>query len=405
MKTKQNINDNDKDNSLIYKNYNINYENDNYNLSLNIMVNNINLILKKINKSINFYYKTKLNSRILSEKLKLNDIKYQNNDLLSEFFDEAYKDKKLYINKIDKDKIYLIIGKSKLFKYEIDLNKEFINNDSLYFNNEILDLNNQIKEIKKNMNKKEDDIKNIINEKDNEISNLNRKIDEITLKLSEKEKNDEEKINKLTNLIKEQKEEICSLRNNIYELNEFKKEMNILSKKYISNLDSSIIDNNIYNSTIKNWINPNMKIRANLLYKLSRDGPEISTFHEKCDHKGPTLTLFHLKIGDKIGFYVDDSFDTTSEWKKNIFNFMFNLTQNQVYHKTFFDKISFYCKGNCGPSVNGLGCNPDVNLNYIYHSANSIGNSFDNGTNILPSGNIEKEYEVIETEIFQIIKS
>ena len=286
MKANQNIYGDDKDNNLIYKNYNINYENDNYNLSLNIMVNNINLILKKINKSINFYYQTKLNSRLLSEKFQLNDIKNQDNNLLFKFFDEAYKNKKIYINKIDDDKINLIIGKSKSFKYEIDLNKEFINNDNLYFNNVILDLNDQIKEIKMNMNKKEDDIKNIINEKDYEISNLNRKIDEISLKLNEKEKNDEEKINRLTNLIKEQREEICSLRNNINELKEFKKEMNILSKEYISNLDSSIIDNNKYNSTLKNWINPNMKIRANLLYKLSRDGPEISTFHDLCDNKG-----------------------------------------------------------------------------------------------------------------------
>jgi len=155
--------------------------------------------------------------------------------------------------------------------------------------------------------------------------------------LNEKEKNDEEKINRLNNIIKEQKEEIYNLRKNINELNEFKKEMDILSKNYISNLDSSIMDNNTYNSTLKNWINPNMKIRANLLYKLSRDGPEISTFHKLCDNKGPTLTLFHLKMGDKIGFYVDDSFDSTSGWKIDIFNFMFNLTQNQIYHKTFFN--------------------------------------------------------------------
>jgi hypothetical protein len=344
-----------------------------------------------------------LNSRLLSEKLKLNDIKYQKNDLLSQFFDEAYKDKKIYIKNIDSDKIYLIIQKSKLSEYEIDLNKEFINNDNLYFNSVILDLNNQIKEIKMNMNKKEDDIKNIINEKDTEISNLNKKIDEIALKLDEKGKNDEEKINRLNNLIKEQKEEICNLRKNINELNEFKKEMNILSKDYISNLDSSIIDNNKYNSTLKNWINPNMKIRANLLYKLSRDGPEISTFHELCDNKGPTLTLFHLKIGDKIGFYVDDSFDSTSGWKKNIFNFMFNLTQNQIYRKTFFDNASFYCFSNCGPSVNGLGCNPGLKLNIIYHSAESIDRCFEKGSEILPSGNKETEYRVIEMEIFQII--
>ena len=256
-----------------------------------------------------------------------------------------------------------------------------------------------------NMDKKEDDIMNIINEKDNEISILNKKIDEISHKFNEKEKNDEEVIKRLTNLIKKQKKEICSLKNNIKELNEFKNEMNILSKNYILNLDSCIIDNNTYNSTLKNWINPNMKIRANLLYKLSRDGPEISTFHKLCDNKGPTLTLFHLKIGDKIGFYVDDSFDSISEWKKDIFNFMFNLTQNKKYSNTLFSRDSFFCKSNCGPSVNGLGCNPDVNLNFIYHSANVIDCLFINGANILPSGNIEKEYEVIETEIFQIIKN
>ena len=405
MKVKKNIYDDDKDNSIIFKNYNINYGNENYNLSLNIMVNDINLIIKKINKTINFYYQAKLNSRLLSEKLKLEDIKYQNNDLLSKFLDEAYKNKKININKIDSDKIYLIIDKSDLFKYEIDLNKEFINVDNLYFNSAISDLNNQIKQIKMNMDKKEDDIMNIINEKDNEISILNKKIDEISHKFNEKEKNDEEVIKRLTNLIKKQKKEICSLKNNIKELNEFKNEMNILSKNYILNLDSSIIDNNTYNSTLKNWINPNMKIRANLLYKLSRDGPEISTFHKLCDNKGPTLTLFHLKIGDKIGFYVDDSFDSISEWKKDIFNFMFNLTQNKKYSNTLFSRDSFFCKSNCGPSVNGLGCNPDVNLNFIYHSANVIDCLFINGANILPSGNIEKKYEVIETEIFQIIKN
>ena len=49
MEIKQNIYDDDKDNILIYKNYYINYGNDNYNLSLNIMVNYINLIINKIN--------------------------------------------------------------------------------------------------------------------------------------------------------------------------------------------------------------------------------------------------------------------------------------------------------------------------------------------------------------------
>ena len=209
------------------------------------------------------------------------------------------------------------------------------------------------------------------------------------------EKKNEELINNL-------KQEISNLKNNNNELNTFKKEAEFILKNYISNLDRIIIDNNNYNSTLKNWINPNKKIKANLLYRLSRDGAEISTFHELCDNKGPTLTLFHLKMGDKIGFYVDDSFDSNSGWKKNIFNFMFNLNQNQKYNKTFFDKNSFFCQRNCGHSVNCLWCGPDVKFNFIYHSANAIDNSFINGSKLLPSENIEKEYEVAEIEIFQI---
>ena len=34
--------------------------------------------------------------------------------------------------------------------------------------------------------------------------------------------------------------------------------------------------------TLKNWINPNMKIKAELLYRMSRDGIEVETFHNLC---------------------------------------------------------------------------------------------------------------------------
>ena len=248
------------------------------------------------------------------------------------------------------------------------------------------DIIKKIKEIYLSMNKKEDDLKNIINEKDIIINEMNNKI------------------NELFTVINEQKEEILFLKNNIKELNEHKNIMDYLLKNYISNLDSLIIDNNNYNSTLKNWIDPNSNIKANLLYRLSRDGPEISTFHKLCDNKGPTLNLFHLKMGEKIGFFIKDSYDSISGWKNEPNTFIFNLNQNQKYNKnTFSINPTYYCISNCGPSANGLGCNPDVNLNYIYHSADVIDNIFINGTKLLPSENIEKEYEVIECEIFQII--
>ena len=69
---------------------------------------------------------------------------------------------------------------------------------------------------------------------------------------------------------------------------------------------------------------------------------------------------------------------------------------------------------NCGPSANCLGCNDMVNLKYIYLS-NNINSVFKKGNKILPNIDeddeyeyekkemIETEYEVLETEIFQII--
>ena len=76
------------------------------------------------------------------------------------------------------------------------------------------------------------------------------------------------------------------------------------------------------------------KIKANLLYRLSRDGPEISTFHKLCDNKGATLTLIHVKnIEDKIGFFVNSSFDSVSEWKQDENSFLFNLNKNKKYQK------------------------------------------------------------------------
>ena len=237
------------------------------------------------------------------------------------------------------------------------------------------------------------------------------KIRDAFFELKEIIKSDKDLIKELTSLVKDQKEKISELTKKVDELNilkneftEYKKEISYILKFYISNLDSLIANNINYNSALKYWINPNERIKVNLLYRLSRDGPEISTFHRLCDNKGPVLTLFHLKNGSKIGFFVNDSFDSSSGWKKATNCFLFNLEKNQQF-KFLGNASTHLCKNNCGPSVNGLGCNPDVTLKYIYHSVqnNIIDKIFENGSKILPSKQgKEVEYEVTETEIFQV---
>lgn len=213
-----------------------------------------------------------------------------------------------------------------------------------------------------------------------------------------------EKIDKdLIKQILELQNEIDSLKEQIVELNKFKSY--IVSKNTINNLDSYIVGNNFdYIYLLKNWINPFNEIEANLLYKMSRDGPESYTFHKLCDNKGATLSLFSLKEGYKIGFYISESFDSNSGWKNDEKCFIFNLNQKKQYKR----KLNLYCgiyynKFDCGPSVNRLGCRDDSNLKFLYILSN-LNEIFENGNKILPIKTEITQYEVQEVEIFQIVE-
>ena len=153
------------------------------------------------------------------------------------------------------------------------------------------------------------------------------KIKEIIFELKENEIKENEKIKKLTDLIRQQNEEISKLKKEIIDLKEFKEEFSFLSSCFILNLDSLIITDINNNSILKNWINPNNKIKANLLYRLSRDGAEINTYHNLCDNKGSTLHLFFLKMGEIVGFFANESIDSVSGWKKDPKCFIFNLSK------------------------------------------------------------------------------
>ena len=42
---------------------------------------------------------------------------------------------------------------------------------------------------------------------------------------------------------------------------------------------------------LDDWLLENTEKKYNLLYKLTRDGDGCSTFHSKCDGKGPTIII------------------------------------------------------------------------------------------------------------------
>ena len=82
--------------------------------------------------------------------------------------------------------------------------------------------------------------------------------------------------------------------------------------------------------------------------------------------------------------------------------FIFNLNKNQKYKKLKND-YSIYCDILCGPFTNYFGCYINNSMKSITHCANNINKYYDKGSEILPSNNEEKVYELIETEIYKIM--
>ena len=241
-----------------------------------------------------------------------------------------------------------------------EINNKWNENEKIKLINECINIENNIKKIKM--------IKENINK-----SNLNN---DIKFKFEE-----EDKINKFIEQIK-----------NFGKITKEK-------KLYISFLDNSLIINNNkeYIKILKNWINPNKIFKSELLYRLSRDGNEIAKFHELCDDKGPSLTLFQVEDGNKGGIYTPLSWDTKSNNKSDKETFMFNLNKNEKYEKNDKKTISIYCQKDYGPWTYSFGFYKSMK---ILEHGSSVNIAYEKGSNILQTNS---KFNVTEVEVYKII--
>ena len=169
---------------------------------------------------------------------------------------------------------------------------------------------------------------------------------------------------------------------------------------------SKILDNNEnYSNALKNWINPKENIKYELLYRLSENGESFSKFHELCDNKGPLLVLFHVQDGNKIGLYTPLILDQNKKgWQNDMETFLFNLNQNKKYKK-IENSCSLYYDNNFGVFTAYFGNHGEnKTMRQLKHFANSINFYYENGSRILPSQNQEKNYDLLEVEVFKVSK-
>ena len=173
-------------------------------------------------------------------------------------------------------------------------------------------------------------------------------------------------------------------------------------KSSIFNLNSLIIKkNHEYNKLLKEWIDPNKIIKAELLFRLTRDGENISKFHELCDNKGPTLTLFCTKDDNIGGLFTPLSWDNKSSIKNDKETFIFDLNKKEKYKKANNNQ-SIYCDSDYGPYTCNFGF--ESSMKRIKHGGDYINKTFEKGSRIFSNDSKgDKYFEIKEVEIYKII--
>jgi len=282
-------------NILNHKEYNIKYENENYNLRIEIDNKYITFILGKLNDHVDFNYKNKYDLLSIVNTLTLNPSKHSNLNEILDIFDKVYLKNKLSILKVDDNTISLIIKFNIIFDevtHELKLYKVYMSmNDKFNF------LYNEIKLMQQKL-------ENITTNKNNEIAQIQNKIKEMDLNLTSKN----EEINKINlvikdreNLINEQKEMLIKLNNTIVELNnnliEKENRIKIIENKLeekeiiINNLDIIIKNKEINDNEISyqlkntmNEINNDLNVKYNELLNMISN-LEHNEFIKKINYK------------------------------------------------------------------------------------------------------------------------
>ena len=199
---------------------------------------------------------------------------------------------------------------------------------------EIKELNDKIKDIYMLMNKKEDDLKNIINEKNITINEMNKKIliqDDLINKNKEEIINLNNKINQINNELKEKDNKIIVIDN---ALTNIEKEMNISIDNI--NLLKTI---SIYNTNFSSF---------NLFDSSSRKNLDILTILKIIQERATTLPQ------QKKEFYFDFSYFINILLEKNclnditliinIYQIRLNLSpkwKNQIPKKIYIIKLIY----------------------------------------------------------------
>ena len=324
--------------------------------------------------------------------------------------------------------INLIGGKEQEINIELNSKTNDEENYDIKYNIlKITELENEIKEIKNDKNlllKKIKVLEDLVNNQNNELKNIVAEQKNVIEKLNNLETTINEqrykigKINNIEKSLNSQKNEIDKIKNWKNEYNSELQEMLItkIDKMTLNKIDSKIInkkeeleflENRLKNSEILKKKN----ITYKLLYRATKDGNNVQTFHNKCDNIIGTLTIIKTTKGMRFGGYTEQIWNDNNKKgvgrkdNKNVC-FCFSLDLFKIYNYNS-NEHSIYCHYNYGPFFSG---NNDIfhiqNKNdflFGYTGYTSKSNSFGKFEYDYEISGGQSEFSVIEMEVFQIL--
>ena len=285
------------------------------------------------------------------------------------------------------NKLEIVIEDNSLIStfYINTYSKEELSNLSNFFNM-FEDINDIIPSIVDMIKNNQYNINNSKNEFSLEIFPNIKNVKNILFNLKENEIDTNLLLKKLLNIIKKVEKENENLKERLLKIEkslEIKEEREKIEKEEKEKKIKLLFENTTLLSDeekiiIDNWILENVEKKYNLLYKISRDGDESSTFHSKCDGKGPTIVIIQTTAGYKFGGYTSINWDNSSSYKKDELAFIFTLNKKKKfliktdnvnnaiwsgadYGPIFGSGHDFYISNKCKSSSNG--CNTPSTYN------------------------------------------
>ena len=348
-----------QNNIINHREYNIKNENIDYILRIEINQQYIYFILSKLNEPLEYNYKNTMDLSSIINKLELNPSKYSNLDSILKIIDNINKKNKILININEDNSCNLIfklinaldeefISEIKLYKEYMNINDKFnilynkinliknINNKNEE-NEEIEKMKNKIKELNIYTKKREEEIKDILKQKNIIIKNINEKLlnqEKIIKEIENKLINNfDERFNTiknhLMNEINKQNEKIEKLKNNkdedkieiLFEKNNILINSIDSIKKEIKNInEENKIKNEEYNNT---FLNQNKEINnSNKKFELIKE--EIKEMNNKINinekdiKKIENITKEKEIIINNINEKIDKQINIKSQNNNNI---------------------------------------------------------------------------------------